>query len=425
MFLIIKNFVCDICHFAKQKHLPFSLNTSLASSNFELLHLDIWGPLFVSSIHGHVYFLTIVDDHSRFLWIILLKNKYEVSHHVKSFIQMVQTQFHVTPKCIRFDNGREFLIPSFYESHGILHQKSCVETPQQNGRVERKHQHILNVRRALLYQSKLPASYWSYAILHAIFFINRIPLTLLQGQSPYYILHQKLPDINTFKVFGCLCHAFSLQSHRTKLQPKARKTVFLGYKSGYKGYILLDIHSREIFVSIHVVFHEYFLPYPANYESITTQWEYFSPNPTINTEPVDVSPPPPIFNDDIYLPPSSPQHSPPNSHSPTTTAPDTTLAIHQSPRKSTRKKLPLCILMIMFVIIYMFLLILFLITCLITIYLTLILILSWLYTLELNPKHMLRQASMTTGIKPCKLNFLLLRQQVLGKLLIYQITSNK
>ena len=62
-----KNYVCDICHFAKQKHLSFSISTSHASSNFELLHLDIWGPLFVSSIHGHRYFLTIVDDHSRFL----------------------------------------------------------------------------------------------------------------------------------------------------------------------------------------------------------------------------------------------------------------------------------------------------------------------------------------------------------------------
>jgi len=84
-----KNSVCDIRHFAKQKHLPFSLSESHASSNFELLRLDIWGPLYVSSIHGHRYFLTIVDDHSRFLWIILLKAKSEVSHHVKSFIKMV------------------------------------------------------------------------------------------------------------------------------------------------------------------------------------------------------------------------------------------------------------------------------------------------------------------------------------------------
>lgn len=139
---------------------------------------------------------------------------------------MVQTKFHITPKCIRSDNGPEFLIPSFYESHGILHQRSCVESPQQNGRVERKHQHILNVGRALLYQSKLPASYWSYALLHAVFLINRVSTPLLKGQSPYYTLHQKLPDINNFKVFGCLCHASSLQSHRTKLQARARKTVF-------------------------------------------------------------------------------------------------------------------------------------------------------------------------------------------------------
>jgi len=61
---------CDICQFAKQRHIPFTSSLSHASSNFDLLHLDIWGPLSVSSVHGHKYFLTIVDDHSRFLWII-------------------------------------------------------------------------------------------------------------------------------------------------------------------------------------------------------------------------------------------------------------------------------------------------------------------------------------------------------------------
>jgi hypothetical protein len=338
-----KNSVCDICQFAKQKHLPFSLSTSNASFNFELLHLDIWGPLSVSSIHGHKYFLTIVDDHSRFLWIILLKNKSEVSHHVKSFITMVQNQFNITPKCIRSDNGPEFSIPLFYESHGILHQRSCVETPQQNGRVERKHQHILNVGRALLYQSKLPASYWSYALLHAVFLINRVSTPLLQGQSPYYRLYHKLPDINTFKVFGCLCHASSLQSHRTKLQARARKTVFLGYKSGYKGFLLLDIHTREVFVSRHVVFHEHYLPYPSNKDSITTQWEYFSTSasPIPTSESVENTSPTPIIDDDDYSsssPPISPSHfSPdasPNLPSPNVVSPDPP----PSPRHSNRTR---------------------------------------------------------------------------------------
>jgi len=58
---------CDLCQFAKHKHLPFSSSTSHASKNFELLHLDIWGPLSIASVHGHKYFLTILDDHSRFL----------------------------------------------------------------------------------------------------------------------------------------------------------------------------------------------------------------------------------------------------------------------------------------------------------------------------------------------------------------------
>ncbi|MCI01909.1 peptide transporter PTR2, partial [Trifolium medium] len=139
------NAICDICHFAKQRKLPFHSSTSIAQSNFELLHFDIWGPLSVASLHGHKYFLTIVDDHSRFVWIILLKSKTEVSSHIQNFITLVENQFHVIPKILRSDNGPEFMLNDFFAKKGIIHQKSCVETPQQNGRVERKHQHILNV----------------------------------------------------------------------------------------------------------------------------------------------------------------------------------------------------------------------------------------------------------------------------------------
>jgi hypothetical protein len=78
--------VCDICQFAKQKRLPCTLSTSKASHNCELLHLDIWGPYYVNSIHNHRYFLTIVDDHSRYTGVILMRGKYEARSHVQNLI---------------------------------------------------------------------------------------------------------------------------------------------------------------------------------------------------------------------------------------------------------------------------------------------------------------------------------------------------
>jgi len=196
----------------------------------------------------------------------------------------------------------------------VLHQKSCVETPQQNGRVERKHQHILNVGRALLYQSKLPPSFWSYAIHHAVFLINRVPTPLLENKSPYFLLHHKLPDISLFKVFGCLCYASTLQSHRTKLQTRARKSIFLGYKSGYKGFTLYDLNSREIFVSRHVTFHENHLPYHHSPSSTSPDWEYFSHFPSIHvTDTVTLSCQSPIIDDIVTSSSPVPHHTPPPS----------------------------------------------------------------------------------------------------------------
>jgi len=268
-----------------------------------MLHCDIWGPLNVPSIHGHKYFITIVDDYSRFVWIILIKSKSEVSLHIQQFITLIENQFHITPKTLRSDNGLEFHMPSFYNAKGILHQKSCVEAPQQNSRVERKHQHILNVGRALLFQSKLPNCYWSSVVLHAIFLINRVTTPLLNHKSPYHVLYDKVPDSNTFKVFGCLCFASTLQSHRTKLQSMARKSIFLGYQSGYKGYILLDLHSRAIFVSRHVTFHETVLPYHSTSPSFDIDnWHYITPSSPPFVDVPDSTSPSPLLDINPILP---------------------------------------------------------------------------------------------------------------------------
>jgi hypothetical protein len=147
---------CSICPLAKLTRKPFPLSTTRSESCFDLIHIDIWGGYHVPSYSGAQYFLTIVDDHSRSTWVYLMKHKSEARILLIHFIYLVENQFGKNVKVVRSDNGPEFKISQFYSSKGIIHQTSCVNTPQQNGVAERKHRHLLNVARALFFQATLP-----------------------------------------------------------------------------------------------------------------------------------------------------------------------------------------------------------------------------------------------------------------------------
>ena len=154
-----KSFDCTICPFAKQKRLPFPSSAHCSISCFYLVHVDIGGPTSTPSLNGSKYFLSIVDDFSKCTWVFFMPHKSDASILIQSFYNMVVNQFHTTIKVIRSDNGPEFALHSFYASKGIIRQLSCVETPQQNSIVERKHQHLLSVARALRFQANLPLKF--------------------------------------------------------------------------------------------------------------------------------------------------------------------------------------------------------------------------------------------------------------------------
>ncbi|KAL5553960.1 hypothetical protein UlMin_041361 [Ulmus minor] len=63
---------CDVCPLAKQTRLPFSKSIVCTSAPFDLIHCDIWGPHKIYSFSGARYFLTIVDDFSRYTWVHLM-----------------------------------------------------------------------------------------------------------------------------------------------------------------------------------------------------------------------------------------------------------------------------------------------------------------------------------------------------------------
>ncbi|WVY98655.1 hypothetical protein V8G54_030806 [Vigna mungo] len=267
-------YMCDTCHRAKQKKLPFHDSNSNTMNIFYLIHVDIWGPCNIVSMRGFKYFLTIVDDFSRYTWLIPMPNKSVVRKTIIDFITNVENQFSTTVKTIRTDT-----MHNFFSFKGINHQTTCNETPQQNGIVERKHQHFLNVTRSLLSQANLPIIFWCFAAEYATLLINCMPTPLLNNATPYEKLNGKLYDISVLHVFGCLCYVSTLAANRKKLDARVVPGVFLGFKQHTKGYQFLNLQSHKIDISCNVLFHEDCFPYTSSHNNIHDSYSLSLPIP--------------------------------------------------------------------------------------------------------------------------------------------------
>lgn len=260
---------CDICPRAKQTRDSFPISDNKASRIFELIHCDLWGPYHTVSSCGARYFLTIVDDFSRAVWVFLLIDKLEVFQMFMSFFAMVDRQFGQKVKVVRSDNGTEFnCLKDYFLANGILFQTSCVGTPQQNGRVERKHRHILSVARALRFQGHLPLSFWGECILAASHLINRTPSSVLENKTPYEMLFHTLPNFNELRVIGSLAYAHNQRAKSDKFASRSRKCVFVGYPYEKKGWRLYDLETKTFFVSRDVQFFENHFPFNEHVDTI-------------------------------------------------------------------------------------------------------------------------------------------------------------
>ena len=176
--LDISEFHCDVCELAKHTRVSFPISSKRSFHPFHLIHSDIWGPATIPNVSGARWFVSLIDDYTRVRWLFLLKQKSDVSTVIPNFHSMVQNQFGVKIKSFRTDNATEYfnqVLSPYFQSQGIIHDSSCVNTPQQNKVAERKNGHLLNITRALLFQGNVPKSYWVKAVLIATYMINRLP----------------------------------------------------------------------------------------------------------------------------------------------------------------------------------------------------------------------------------------------------------
>ena len=251
---------CEVCIQAKIHRKTFPKKNEITSKQpLELIHTDLCGPMSNITPSGSRYFLTFIDDYSRFCVVYILKNKGEVFEKIKEYLEMVENQLNGKVKIIRSDNGGEYIsykVRDLLKSKGIIHQFTVPYCPEQNGVAERKNRSLQEMANCMIIQSKLEKCFWAEAILTSNHLQNRMSTKLIKNKTPYELWFGKKPNLNYLRTFGCRAYAHLPKIKRHKMDTKAKAYRFIGYSEVAKGYRLLDEKDKTVIVSRDVEFIE-------------------------------------------------------------------------------------------------------------------------------------------------------------------------
>jgi histone deacetylase 1/2 len=166
---------------------------------------DVWGPAPIS-VGKHEYYVSFIDDFSKFTWIYLLKKHSDVYQVFQNFQQLVERKFAKKIVTMQTDWGGEYeKLHGLFQKVGITHHVSCPHAHQQNGFAERKHRHIVEVGLALLANASMPLKFWDEAFLTATFLINLLPSKVINFDTPTERLLGASPNYEALRIFGCAC----------------------------------------------------------------------------------------------------------------------------------------------------------------------------------------------------------------------------
>jgi len=122
--------------------------------------------------------------------------------------------------------------------------------------LKRKNRHIIEIARAMLNEKNLPNYFWAEAVTIAVYIMNRTPTVTVHGMTPEEKFISKKSDVSHLRVFGCIAYVHVLDEKRSKLDPKAKKCIFIGYSLKQKGYRCFNFSTRKLQVSRDCVFDE-------------------------------------------------------------------------------------------------------------------------------------------------------------------------
>jgi transposase InsO family protein len=124
-----------------------------------MVHGDLCGPITPATIAGNKYFLLIVGDFSRYMWVVMLKRKDQALQAFRIVKMAAEVEAEAKLKALCTDQGGEFKsneFKAFCEAHGIQRHLTAPYSPQQNSVVERRNQTVVAMARSMMKSKGIP-----------------------------------------------------------------------------------------------------------------------------------------------------------------------------------------------------------------------------------------------------------------------------
>ena len=259
---------CETCVEAKLTRSSFQ-SIERHTEPLDLIHSDICDLKLVQTRGGNKYFITFVDDSTKYCYVYLLKSKGEEIEKFVLYKNEVENQLNRKIKVLRSDRGGEYESPfvDLCAQHEIIHEITTPYSPQSNGVAERKNRTLKEMMNAMLISSGLPQNMWGEAILSANYLLNKVPKKKAE-KTPYELWKGMKPSYKYLRVWGCLAKVAVPPPKKVRIGPKTIDCIFIGYAHNSAAYGFLvyesnipDIHQNTIMESRNALFFEDVFPY--------------------------------------------------------------------------------------------------------------------------------------------------------------------
>ncbi|UYV80016.1 hypothetical protein LAZ67_18001431, partial [Cordylochernes scorpioides] len=225
-----------------------------------LVHCDLMGPFNIESWGGSRFVLTIIDDASRYTRVYFLKRKGDTLEKFKEWMKEAENKTGFSLKRIRTDNGLEFCSSPWdilSKAHGIVHERTMVYTPEQNGVAERMNRTLLNLVRSTVNSCNLPTASWAELTNTAAYLRNRVTNRHNEEKTPFELWFGKRPALQHLRAIGCETFVHVPKQRRnSKLQPRATKGILVGYSLQGRGWRIWIPEKRQVVESRNCVFNK-------------------------------------------------------------------------------------------------------------------------------------------------------------------------